>query len=363
MRLYQVSMRYHLVLLVFVFLTGLLSTQVVKAQDPLFSQYYAAPLYLNPALTGGFTGRYRVSAIYRDQWRSPLEQAISTFGAGLDLRFDMQGKALAGDAAAVGIQFVTDQAGSLNLSTNSISLSGAFHKSLDIGNRQYLSAGFQFSAFQRNILYKNLTFQDQFNGVDDFTGSTAEDLPANNYGFGDISFGLNYAVSIHSSLNLYLGATAHHLTQPEISFYAKDEDEDQQEVSNSPLYRKYGFHAGLTTDLSENVKISPRTYFTSQGSHLSLSLGNVFILEPSSTDEFNFHLGAWISLVRDFDNAIQPNAVGLLAGMGFGNLLVGLSYDFNIRDIINYQTGQGSFEISITYSGDYEDEGGLCPTF
>ena len=29
-------------------------------QDRLFSQFYASPLTLNPALTGAFEGRYRV---------------------------------------------------------------------------------------------------------------------------------------------------------------------------------------------------------------------------------------------------------------------------------------------------------------
>src|SRR5687767_296502 len=41
----------------------------VKAQvDPHFSQYYVYPAWLNPALTGAFDGKYRVSGIYRNQW-------------------------------------------------------------------------------------------------------------------------------------------------------------------------------------------------------------------------------------------------------------------------------------------------------
>ncbi|WP_287060456.1 type IX secretion system membrane protein PorP/SprF, partial [Algoriphagus sp.] len=39
------------------------------AQDPQYSQYYAAPLYLNPAMAGGeLTGR--VGFNYRNQWPS-----------------------------------------------------------------------------------------------------------------------------------------------------------------------------------------------------------------------------------------------------------------------------------------------------
>ena len=41
---------------------------VSTAQDPNFSQFFASPLTLNPALTGKFDGVYRVAGNYRDQW-------------------------------------------------------------------------------------------------------------------------------------------------------------------------------------------------------------------------------------------------------------------------------------------------------
>ncbi len=333
------------------------------AQDPQFSQYYGAPLHLNPALTGGFDARYRVSAIYRDQWSGPLEQAIKTFGAGLDLRFDLPGGVFAGDAAAVGLQFVTDQAGSLNLSTNSISLSTAFHKLLGQSNRTYISAGAQFSTVQRNLLYKDLVFQDQFDGVDQYIGATGEDLPANNYSFGDFSAGLNYFSAPSDALSIFLGAAMHHIVEPEVSFYKKDEDENQQLLSQSQLYRKYSFHGGVTARINDNIDVSPRTFVLRQGSHMAINIGNNFIIEPPTTDAFNFHVGAWVRMVQDLNSSFTPDMVGFLAGMGIGNLLIGLSYDVNLQDIVNYQTGQGAFEVSISYFGDYQDEGSICPTF
>ena len=38
------------------------------AQDIHFSQYYASPLTLNPALTANINGVFRVAANYRNQW-------------------------------------------------------------------------------------------------------------------------------------------------------------------------------------------------------------------------------------------------------------------------------------------------------
>ena len=42
----------------------------LQAQDVHFSQFYAAPLLVNPAQTGNFSGTARVGANYRDQWGS-----------------------------------------------------------------------------------------------------------------------------------------------------------------------------------------------------------------------------------------------------------------------------------------------------
>jgi hypothetical protein len=46
---------------------SLLKTEL-SAQDPHFSQFFASPLTLNPALTGKFDGVLRVAGNYRDQW-------------------------------------------------------------------------------------------------------------------------------------------------------------------------------------------------------------------------------------------------------------------------------------------------------
>ncbi len=333
------------------------------AQDPQFSQYYALPTHLNPALTGGFPAKYRVSAIYRDQWRGPLERSISTFGAALDLRFDIQSTRLEGDAAAVGLKFLSDQAGPVDLSTNSIALSGAYHKSLNNQANKYLSAGVTLTTVQRNILYENLVFQDQFDGVNAFTGPTSEDLPENNFSYSDFTVGVNFVSAPPNATAFYVGAGVDHALQPEVSFYKNDSDEDQQLLSSSELFTRYFAHGGITTRMSENADISPRVFFTSQGPHTALNLGTNFILEPARTDEFKFHLGSWLRIVQDFDDAIQLDAIGFMAGFGINDLLIGLSYDLNLRDLVNYRTGQGALEVSISYFGNYEVDGGACPTF
>ncbi len=350
--------RTSIVLLFSVTLAGFAS-----AQDQNYSQFYAAPTLLNPALTGSYAGKYRVSALYRDQWRSSLEAPITSFITAVDLRFDLEGGFTDGDAFAIGLQFASDQAGPFDLSTNSISGSGAYHKALDRSASQIISAGFQFSAAQRNILYENLVFQDQFNGLDGFDGLTSEDLPENNFSFGDLAVGLNYFSSIDEDLAFYIGGAMHHILTPEISFYAKDSDKAQQEVSSSSLFRKYSLHGGATFKTLNNIGISPRAYAALQGSHFEFLVGNVFILEPNPDSFFKLHLGAWIRFERNFESAITPDVLGLQVGLNLEQLLVGFSYDINLNNLANYGGTQGVFEVSISYFGNYESEENLCPTF
>ncbi|HNA97235.1 MAG TPA: type IX secretion system membrane protein PorP/SprF, partial [Chitinophagaceae bacterium] len=54
--------------IVFTLLTCVALVSVSNAQDPNFSQFFASPLTLNPALTGKFDGTFRVAGNFRNQW-------------------------------------------------------------------------------------------------------------------------------------------------------------------------------------------------------------------------------------------------------------------------------------------------------
>jgi len=75
---------------ILLFFFALLFFTDLSAQDKHFTQFYSSPLTLNPALTGAYIGRYRLSTVYRDQWRSVVETPFRTFAAELDVRFDVK---------------------------------------------------------------------------------------------------------------------------------------------------------------------------------------------------------------------------------------------------------------------------------
>ena len=43
----------------------------VYGQDPSFSQFFASPLNINPALTGTINGKWRIISNFRDEWVTP----------------------------------------------------------------------------------------------------------------------------------------------------------------------------------------------------------------------------------------------------------------------------------------------------
>ena len=348
---------------IILFFFALLFFTDLSAQDKHFTQFYASPLTLNPALTGAYIGRYRLSTIYRDQWRNVVETPFRTFAAELDVRFDVKTNSQYKDAAAVGLLFFRDKVTGIDFSTQQIAISGAYHKGLDFDNRQFLTLGFQGGITQRNVNYEQLTFADQFNGINGYTFSSDENLPANNFSFGDLALGLNYAFNPKARTSLFVGAAMHHVFQPQISFYNEELNNDNQPLGDENLYSRYSVQVTAELPLSSAFSISPRVLWATQGPHMEINTGaNVKML----LTDFNnnaLYLGGWVRTVKNNDDALGVDALVLMAGIAKGNFLFGFSYDANLRDLSTYNQGQGAFEVSISYFGDFEDDNVMCPRF
>src|SRR5437868_6623101 len=83
------------------------------AQDIHFSQYYASPLTLNPALTANINGMFRVAANYRNQWFTiPVLNSVAPYQT-YQVSFDMPilRERLGNDGFGFGGMFYADKAG------------------------------------------------------------------------------------------------------------------------------------------------------------------------------------------------------------------------------------------------------------
>lgn len=333
----------------------------LQGQDRHFSQFYSAPLNLNPALTGGFDAKYRIGLINRDQWRSVLEHPYKTFAATLEVKFGLNEvfKLLAKDKIAVGLMFFSDKVEGVEFNTNQMSLSLAYHKVMDKAGKSYLTLGFQAGLAQRNINFLDLFFDDQFNEIDAFDLPTNENLPGNNFSYGDYAIGLNYTTKLTKKWRLFAGGAMHHIFEPRVSFYEDNED-NRLDVF---LQRTYTGHAGFNWLAADGITLSPRILFMNQGPHLEVSAGSNVRLSLSAYDGTALHIGAFARTARDVVNTFGFDALVGMVGIEAGGFLLGLSYDVNLRALANYSSAQGAFEISAAYLGEYENETILCPKF
>lgn len=341
--------------IILLFIAFIAATSVIQAQDTHFTQFYAAPLTLNPALTGAFEGKYRVGTIYRDQWRRVLDAPLKTFALAADLRFNASSRTTKKDAIGLGLLFFNDKASLLDFSTVQIAVSMAYHKSLDYENTQFLTLGVQGGLTKRNLNVNALQFHDQFDGINGYVLPTSENITRNIFSFPDFNVGLNYAARVNKSTGLFAGVSYHHFTSPNISFYENDTKGDK-------LYPKISAQVSASLPINNRVSVLPRLLVASQNNHLEMNTGANLRFAMGEYGGSGLHVGSWIRPVKS-DAGFGVDALVLLAGFEYNNILLGLSYDVNLKDLTKYHQGQGAFEISIAYLGNYDNEEILCPKF
>ena len=193
----------------------------LTAQDPHFSQFYAAPLQVNPAMTGVFSGQFRIAINYREQWGSVIDNPFRTLAASFDIRHRV-GK---GDYMAYGLSTLRDEAGPANFNRISGNLNFAYLKQLN-GSRyrssnQYLVGGAQVGFGQHGLDYSNLWFTEQYDAdkaIVDTDLPNGELVNATSDPFMDINAGLLWYAVFAENASFYAGGALHHVNAPRISF-------------------------------------------------------------------------------------------------------------------------------------------------
>jgi type IX secretion system PorP/SprF family membrane protein len=320
----------------FAVLWMLLPVSEVTAQDPQFSQFYAAPLYLNPAFAGA-TGQARVGLNYRNQWPS-LDANFTTFAVYGDYFIEDK-------KSGVGLLVSRDIEGLAGL--RSLQVAAQYSYELEINKNLGFRPGFQVAMFQRDVNFDKLTFGDQF---DPTTGAiinaeTAEQFNTNfSKFFVDLSAG-----GVFFTRTAWLGVAAHHLNRPNQSII--------DETSKLPI--KYSVHGGFKFKMSPSStgsgvnfrnterSISPAFQYRHQGQFDQLDLGVYFTLEP-------LVVGAWYRGVpyKAVNGFINNESIVLLLGfaqLGAKDAInIGYSFDYTISKL-GIGSG-GAHEFSLVYT-------------
>ena len=185
------------------------TTNVASAQDPAFSQFYANPLYLNPAFAGTNVCP-RVNLNYRDQWPGIGRTYVTT-----SVSWDQHIQSIGG---GLGILVSQDRAGAGNLNTSHASLLYSYR--LRLNNTFSMKAGFEASYRMIQLDWTDLTFGDMIDPQYGFIYPTGEQIDTypSSRNFPDFSAGL-----LGYSENFFFGFAAHHLTMPNQGFISESE--------------------------------------------------------------------------------------------------------------------------------------------
>lgn len=289
-------------------LCGLSTT--VRAQDPQFTQFYANPIYLNPAFAGSH-GCPRFSLNYRNQWPS-LSGNYVTYSASYDQYF----KNISG---GIGIIALHDQQGQGTIFTSSLGLIYSYH--LKVNRKFSMLFGAKAAMTNKFLDWDKLTFGDMIDPRRGFIYQTGDVPRGGSRYFFDASAGI-----VGFSKHFFFGIAANHLNMPNESMI----------IGTSRLPMRFTGHAGAEIVLGgksqyqNKTSIMPNVIYQYQNGFQELSIGTYIKYGV-------FTAGAWY---RNRDAFI------LSIGIKTGSFKIGYSYDVTVSKLNNGVSG-GSHEVSL----------------
>ena len=295
------------------------------SQDPVFTQFYNVPEYLNPSFTGGGEGS-QIGIINRSQW----------FGLnyGLNSQFFYFDSFLENINSGIGISILNHHESITRYNFTQVNLNYAYHVQLSDGWYFFpsISAGFGI----KDYAFDNLLLEDQILISQGIINVNTDDpfMFNENVSFFDTTAGL-----LFFNENFWFGGSFKHMTSPNISF--------QNEGGQVKLEKFYSIHGGYKQPL--------RTRYVRDDFNLYFNLNYMRQAKFDRVDigslvEYNaISLGATASIVpTDISGGSHKlTSVNLLANIDFGGFTFGYSYDLNVSSL---QNTKGIFEISISYN-------------
>jgi type IX secretion system PorP/SprF family membrane protein len=323
------------------FFLVLMTIEHASAQDPTFTQFFAARTYINPAFAGADQG-VRVHANYRKLWTS-VPGNFSTYAAGIDI----------GDPilfGGIGFQAVVGNEGEGQLQTQRYSLMYSYR--LIVLPRMFdIHFGLDAAYMSKQINdWGAFVFSDQLHPINGNTLPTNATRPENlKVEMPDFNAGIlarfNFMPGKGKSktrkvIGNTFGFAAHHITSPNESLTGRTE--------NLPV--KFVVHYSMMFPVTKRkvkipVYISPNIMYENQRNLSTLNVGVYALREP-------LMIGLWyrneMRLESDDSDAIMLN-LGVRGSDKRKTFMyqIGYSYDLTISKLAGNTAG--THEIAITF--------------
>lgn len=312
------------------------------AQDIHFTLHHMTPLAFNPANTGGFYGSYRISGLYRDQYRS-----IAQNGAFVTPTFSIDAPIIRGfrekDWVGVGIFFYADQSGTAGLSVNAYKLSAAYHFALTKKGNSILTLGYQTGGVQRRI--KNISALQFEDGLLIGMPDQSMDLSLINpdekgKNFLDHVGGLKLTSKFNKTDEFSIGVAAGKFGRPDWSLLTSG--------GNFRVDPRLHVQVGMSSLVSDKIRFSPSV------SYQKILKGAANTLVVQGLVDYLFSEEKRITMKGGLGYRSGANigdAVQLMLGADVKDIRVMIAYDFTISSLSRAGGTQGAFELAAQYLG------------
>ncbi len=331
------------------------------AQDIHFSQYYASPLTLNPALVGKFDGTWRATGIYRGQWFLPKDiQPFSTVSASVD--FGLLKDKMKGNVLGVGLVATNDMqnfmavsgdpSGAANgkkstINTTKIALALGYTLGFGKNKSTQLSIGFQPAVEFRKLNF-DYTFDKGFNPDLSYTAANSgEQLAFPSKTTFNFNAGLFFNTKPLDWMTFYAGYSMFNIARPTDTYL-------QTSITAGNNYKRPFRHAasaGFEFELKKKFLIIPGAYFQYMAKATETDLGVTLGYKILNTDEKSaiLFLGCWGRVGRDIIPKIGFEYNKFRFGAAFDVRLTQLQKD--TKSAIAQSSQPMAFEISLAYIG------------
>lgn len=309
-----------------------------EAQDIHFSQFYENSIMRNPALTGIFSGDYKVGANYRTQW-SNISVPFKTFLVSAETR--VATNRTVGDYLSFGVAATYDRAGSISFNSLQVYPALNYNKSLEDRRNSYLSVGFAGGYIQRSIDFSKATFSTQYvNGSYSSANASGENFNETTLENYDVAAGISFNSSAgpYNIVNYYLGVSAFHLNKPKHAF----NDENALVV----LATKYAANAGFSWRINNQFGLTAHADFYQQGAYKEIIGGG--LVSWQTTSEVSDNLKVYAGLFFRAKDAVIPTLK-----LDYDIYSLTFSYDVNTSGLSPHTRGAGGSEISLYIKGRY----------
>lgn len=313
----------------------------LRAQDPVFTQYFLIPETLNPGFSGFMETTY-AGIIHREQWPD-LELKIDTDYAFVNTWNENMNSGL-------GISVMNQRENITNYNFSQVNANYAYkvRVSDDWDFRPAVEVGFGFKSFA----FQNLLLEDQINIGSGIINTNSIDplLRNDKVSFFDVSAGM-----VFNTEDLWIGLSMKHLNKPNIAFSTN---------GNQPLATFFSLSSGYEFLLANYVdviffpyatKMFVTTNYMQQGRYNRLDIGTSILFE-----KMFFGATAVTNPAKNGPEGHLLTSVNLFTGLQYEHLRLGLSYDLNTSKI--GKTG-GIYELSLTYQFNLDKKCFGCPNY